>query len=110
MTLTNNAAFGKNTKNVRKHRDIKVVITEKRRLYLLSEPNYHIPNFFSENLIAIQTRKTEIFMNKPVYLELLILEFSKIVMCESWDDYVKPKYCEKAKLRYTDAESFILYA
>ena len=37
----NNAAFGKTIKNVRKHRDIKLVTTEARRNYLVSEPNYH---------------------------------------------------------------------
>ena len=45
-----NAVFGKTTENVRKHRDIKLVTTEKRRIYLVSEPNYHATNFLSENL------------------------------------------------------------
>ena len=40
--LINNAAFGKTTKNVRKHKDIKLVTTEARENYLVSEPNYHI--------------------------------------------------------------------
>ena len=43
-------------------------------------------------------------MNKPVYLSLLILELSKIVMCEFWYDYLKPKYGEKAKLCYMDTD------
>ena len=50
-------------------------------------------------------KKTEIFMNKPVYLGLSILELSKIVMYEFWYDYVKPKYGEKAKLCYMDTVS-----
>ena len=66
--------------NVRKHRDIKLVTTEKRRNYLVSEPNYQSAKFFSENLLAIEMRKTQLFMNKPVYLGLSILELSKIVM------------------------------
>ena len=48
-------------------------------------------------------------MNKPVYLGLSILELSKILMYEFWYDYVKPKYCEKAKLCYMDTDSFIVY-
>ena len=48
-------------------------------------------------------------MNKPVYLELSMLELSKILMQEFWYDYIKPKYGEKAKLCYMDTDSFIRY-
>ena len=48
-------------------------------------------------------------MNKSVYLGLSMLELSKTVMYEFWFDYVKPKYCEKAKLCYMDTGSFIAY-
>ena len=42
--------------NVRKHRDIKLVTTERRRNYLVSEPNFHITKFFTKNLLAIQMK------------------------------------------------------
>ena len=54
-------------------------------------------------------KKTEIVMNKPVYLGISILELSKILMYEFWYDYVKPKYSEKAKLCYIDTDRFIVY-
>ena len=54
-------------------------------------------------------RKIQIDMNRPVYLGLSISDLSKIVMYEFWHDYVKPKYAEKAKLCYTDTDSFIVY-
>ena len=38
--LMNNSVFGKTMENARKHRDIKVVTTEKRRNYLVSEPKF----------------------------------------------------------------------
>ena len=66
----NNAVSGKTMKNVRKHRDIKLVTTERRRNYLVSEPNYHTTKFFTENLLAIEIAKTEILMNKTVALGL----------------------------------------
>ena len=105
----NNADFGKTIENVRKHRNIKLVTTERRRNYLVSEPNFHTTKFFTENLLAIKMKKTEILMNKPVHLGLSILELSKILMYEFWYDYVKPKYGEKAKLCYMDTDSFIVY-
>ena len=53
----NNAVFGKTMENMRKHRDIKLVTTERRRSYLVSEPNYHTTKFFTENLLAIEIKK-----------------------------------------------------
>ena len=91
----NNAVFGKTMENVRKCRDINLVTTEKRKNYLVSEPNHHNTKFFTEHLLVIKTKKTEILMNKPVYLGLSILELSKILMHEFWYDYVKPKYGKK---------------
>ena len=49
----NNSVFGKTIKNVRNHRDIKLVTTNERRNKLVSEPNYHTTKYFSENLLAI---------------------------------------------------------
>ena len=48
-------------------------------------------------------------MNKTVHLGISILELSKILMYEFWNDYVKPKYGEKVKLCYMDNNSFIVY-
>ena len=56
--------------HVRKHRDIKLVTTERRRNYLVSEPNYHFTKFFTEYLLAIEMKKTHILISKPVYLIL----------------------------------------
>ena len=84
--------------NVIKQRDNKLVTTERRKSYLVSEPNYHTTKFFTENLLRIEMEKMQICINKPVYLELSILESSKILMYEFWYNYVKRKYHEKTKL------------
>ena len=82
----NNAVFGKAMNNMRKHRDTKLVTIEARR------------NFFttcfcsSKNLLVIEIKRTQIFMDKLVFLGLLILEMCKIVMHEFWNDYIKPKF------------------
>ena len=107
--LMNNAVFGKTMENVRKHRGIKLVTTEKRRNRLVSEPNYHTTKCFSENLLALEMKKTKVKMNKPMYLELSILEISKILMYEFWYDYMKPKYGDNVKLCYIGTDSFIMH-
>ena len=104
----NNSVFGKTMENVRKYRDIKLVATDKGRSQLVSEPNYHTTKWFSENLLAIKMKKTKVKMNKPVYLGLPILDISKILICESWYDYMKPKYGDKSKLCYMNTDNFIM--
>ena len=78
----NNSIFGNTMENVRKHGDIKLVITERRRNYLVSELNYQTVRSFAKNAPAMGMRKTQIIMNKPVYLSLSILDLSKTVMNE----------------------------
>ena len=47
FNLMNNAIFGKTIENERKHRDIKLVTTKRRKKYLVSEPNYHTTKLFT---------------------------------------------------------------
>ena len=103
----NNAVFRKTIENVRKHRDIKYLTTEKRRDYLVSEPKNHTTIFFPENLSAIEMWKTQIIINKPVYLDLSILQLIKIVMYKFWYDYVKPKYGEKQNCKKQKAQKSV---
>ena len=70
----NNAVFGKTIENMRKHRDIKLATTERRRNHLVSELNYHTTKNFTEHLLAIETKKSQILMNKHVYIALSKLE------------------------------------
>ena len=66
--LMNNVVFEKTMENVRKYRDIKLVTTERRKYYLVSEPNNHTTKFFTKNLLAIEMKNTHITMNQPVFL------------------------------------------
>ena len=69
----NNAVFTKTMENVRKHRDIKLVTTEARRNYLVSERNYQATISFSENLLAMERKKhTQLFSNKPIHIAVSI--------------------------------------
>ena len=66
------------------NRDSKLLITE-RRSYLVPRPNYH-----TTKSLAVEMNKAKVFMNKRVYLGLLILDISKTSMYEFCYDYVKP--------------------
>ena len=93
-----NAVFGKTMENVRNRRDVKLVVTEERRKKLVSEPNYDSRKVFSESLMAIEMRKTEVFIDKPIAVEQAVLDISKTLMYEFWYECLKPKYSDNINL------------
>ena len=107
--LMNNSVFGKTMENVRNHRDIKLVTSDKRRKRLVLEPNYHSHKKFSEHLMAIEMKKTKVNVTKLLYLGMFILDISKTLMYEFWYDYIKPKHGERAKLCYRNTDSFVVH-
>ena len=90
--------------NVTKHRDIKLVTTDRKRSHLKTEPNYYTMKWFLKNLLAKEINKTEVKMNKIIFLGLSVLDISKKATYDYWHDYVKLKYGDKPKLCYTDAD------
>ena len=107
--LMSNAVFGKTMENVRNHRNIKLVNTYEKFNKYASEPHLMNVKCFSENVLAVEMRKTEVFMKKPVYLGQAILDINKTLMYEFYYDYLQMKYSDKVKLCYTDTDSSIIY-
>ena len=106
--LMNNLVFGKTMENIRKHRNIKLVTTKEKYLRTVMKPNFKSGVLFGENLMGCEIGKIKVVMNKPVYLSQVILDLSKIVMCEFHYDYMVPKYgLEKLKLCYMDTGSLV---
>ena len=68
--------------NIRKHRDIKLVTTDKKRNQLVSDPNYHTTKYIPDDLLPIEMKKTKVKMNKPVYFGFSKLEISKTLKYE----------------------------
>ena len=106
--LVNNSVFGKMMENIRKHRNIKLVMTEEKYLRTVMRPNFKSGVLFGKNLMGCEMRKIKVVMNKPVYLGQVILDLSKIVMHEFHYDYMVPKcHLEKLKLCYMDTDSLV---
>ena len=94
--LMNNSVFGKTMENIRNRVDIKLVNDKKQAEKLSAKPNFNHCNIFSEDLIAIHMKKTNLRFNKPVYLGMCILDLSKTLMYDFHYNYIKQKYGNKA--------------
>ena len=105
--LMNNSVFGKTMENIRNRVNVKLVNTEEKFKKLSAKLNYKGCKIFNENLISVHMKKTSLTMNKPVYLGMCILDLSKTIMYDFHYNYIKPKYGEKAKLLFTDTDSFM---
>ena len=108
--LMNNSVFGKTLENIRKHRNIKLVTTEKKYVRTVMKPNFKSGIRFDENLMGCEVGNIKVVMNKPVYLGQAILDLSKIIMYEFHYDCMVPKYSlEKLKLCYMDMDSLVYH-
>ena len=109
--LMNNSVFGKTMENIRNRVNIKLVDTGEQFKKLTAKPNYESRKILNDNnnesLVSVHMKKTSLTMNKPVYLGMSILDLSKTLMYDFHYNYIKPKYGNKAKLLFTDTDSFL---
>ena len=105
--LMNNSVFGKTMENIRNRVNIKLTTTGEQFKKLTAKPNYESRKIFNENLVSVHMKKTSLTMNKPVYLGMSILDLSKNLMFDFHYNYIIPKYGNKAKLLFTDTDSFL---
>ena len=93
--------------NLRNRINVKVVNKEKDYLKCTSKSTYMSHNIFDNNLVAIRKSKLALKLNKPEYIGMCILEFSKVLMYEFHYDYIKNKYYNKSKLLFPDTDSLM---
>ena len=103
--LMKNSVLGKTMENIRNHKDLKLVASDKKYLKYVMKPNFKDGHPFSKHLFAVEMGKKEIKMNKQVYLGQAILHLSKKLMYEFHYDYMRPKYGSKVNLCYMDTDS-----
>ena len=106
-----NAVFGKTMENVRKHTDVKLVSHWGGRYgaeALIAKPIFRSCSIFKEDFVAVQLKKTEVYVNKPIYVGLCILDLSKTLVYEFHYDYMKRQFHnDHCKLHYTDTDSLL---
>ena len=105
--LIKNAIYGKTMEYLRNRINVKLVNNEKNYLKCTSKPSYMLHKIFDNNLVKIRKSNFALKLNKPAYIEMLILELNNILMYEFHYDYLNNKYDNKSKLLFTDADSLM---
>lgn len=109
--LMANAIYGKTMENVRKRVDIRLRGEWDgqwgvRRL--VSQPNFKRTVIFDNDFVAVEMKRTNILLNKPIAIGMAVLDLSKTVMYNYYYNHLKEKYCDNVQLMYTDTDSFIV--
>ena len=111
--LLNNSVFGKTMESVRKRVDIQLVRAtddgeRERYRKMVAKPTFAGRKIFDEALIAVHRMRASVLLNKPVYIGLAVLDLSKLMMVDYWYNQMKPRYGDKARMLYTDTDSFVM--
>ena len=106
----NNSVFGKTMENLRSHVDIRIVRSSKtdKMRKLVASPLYSRHVIFSNDLVAIDMRKSKLLLNKPLYTSMTILDNSKILMYDFFYNELKKKCGPRCELLYADTDSLLL--
>ena len=104
----NNSVYGKTMENVRKHGDYEIVNTPERFQKLVNKPLFKHRYIINEDLVIVEKDKHIVELNKPIYMGMSILDYSKIHMYSFYYDVLKLKYDDKIKLVYTDTDSYVI--
>jgi hypothetical protein len=105
--LMNNAVYGKTMENVRRRMDMELVTNAKRLKKCIASPFFKDRTIYSDTLCAVHFHKKKVFMNKPIYVGMCILDLSKTLMYEFHYDFMLKKYGKK--LLYMDTDSFLYH-
>ena len=78
--LMNNSVFGKTMENLRKRVDVKLVrkSEENKLRKLIAQPSFARHKIFDNDLAALHMYKSRLYLNRPVYVGMAILELSKL--------------------------------
>ena len=103
LKLMNNSVYGKTMENLRKIKNVRLIISAKDYKKCVSIPSFVSQKMFSGNFVTIYETKPVLTLNKPIYVGFSILDLSRYLMYDFHYNYIKRKY--DAKLLLTDTDS-----
>jgi hypothetical protein len=105
--LMNNAVFGKTMEDVRKYSNFYLVRSGKQWKRTVNRPDFKSSIAFGEHVSGVFRHKTEVLLNKPIYVGQSVLDLSKLHMFKLHYDVVKPTFGDRARLLMTDTDSLV---
>ena len=96
-------------KNLRKHRSVELVHTEKRLKKVAAKSTYKLHRIFCEDLVGVELNRLKLKLNKPIYIGMTVLDLSKYTMYDFYYNHLKRLYGSKVQLQMTDTDSFLFY-
>ena len=106
--LGNNAVFGKCLENVRNYSDFKFAYNQTTAYNLFTDSAFNTSSIINENLVGVQLHKKVVHLNKPIYVGMTILDYSKTYMTDFYHNKLKKFYGDRLRLLYTDTDSVVL--
>ena len=94
--------------NVKNHLDYELVNTPERFQTCVNKPTYRHRHIINENMVGVEKDFATVKLDKPIYMVMSILDYSKIRMYSFYYAVLKPKYNDDIKLVYTDTDSYVI--
>ena len=104
--LMNNSVYGKTMENVRNRINFKLVSSEKEALSCRNQKQKF--TIFNENLVGVHLLKTEVKLNKPIFIGQCVLDESKFIMQDFHYNFMQKKFSPKnIEVMMTDTDSLV---
>ena len=103
----NNAFYGKTMENIRGRVNVKMLNTHEEARRMFSKPTYKDHVVFNDNLIAVLNNVPSVKFNKPIYLGMCILDYSKLLMYQFYYERINKLWPSNQIIGY-DTDSFFL--
>ena len=107
--LMSNSIFGKSMESVRLRENYTFATSVTQLRKAVNSNNYRSHKIFSENLVLVNRLKSDIYLNKPIYIGQSCLDISKNYMYDWYYNYMMKKYGDKLQLCYSDTDSYVYW-
>jgi len=101
----NNSVYGKTLQQMRNYLDVRIVTNARTEKRLICRPTFQSFHIINDDVTIIKLTKSNVYLNKPLYAGMCVLEVSKLKMYSFHYEHILPVYGDRVKLLFTDTDS-----